>query len=326
MLFDLHYWQQRIAMTFDDLLDMSASQWNGAIAEHLGVTIEALRDNMSMRQNLPMTEDKIRMVSRSAPVAKVTADPELPGQSSKDEGFGPQEIDGAAIHGKIIPNIDLSGSNLVALYFNGSVVFNSLVIGARIVESVFSNTTFNMVDFTRAHFEDVTFYRCRFVDVVMDNCSFRNCKFVDTTMISCQLTSANIDASSFIGHGMSECTMYSASLRGCDLSMTTFVGCDLGDASMCSNQNTDVSYINVRMIGVDLIHSTYNGVTANNVEYDGPFTELFTNDMQSGTPAFIDELLDSAGEMPADDDKEYDPTADGSDDDDDDDEDGEAFP
>lgn len=295
-----------------NLIELNADEWNQLIADKMEIDVSILTDQLSLRQTLSMTEDKINVSMdkvRIGNIARKTVSEYLNGtkwaseddsesekyippddryiKNTNDEEYSGDEIiiESLACYGKVIAGIDFTGSVLDGSFFSGCVFFNCIFSNTGLNNSKFINCIFNLCDFSGTGMDNVHINRSRFIDCVLDRASIDYSYISDTIMIACQFIGVTAMYSHITYSGINECILKGINLKGCEFITSSVISSDFSDSIFKSSSILDSVFMRCDFTGADFSNTSYNLITSDAIKYDGEYIGIFSMDSGLFHPA-----------------------------------------
>lgn len=293
---------------FKNLLELNADEWNTMVSAQLGIPVEILKNTFNMRQTLSMTEDKVKLNVDQLKLDSLAKESSREYETKvkwasedvdeKNKYVPPQdrfvnkttnessyEVTAFACIGKVIVGVDFSQCGLEKSLFNGCTFFNCIFDNASFDSSTFLNCTFNVCDMSNLNCTRVQFSRCRFIDSTFDRAIVDYSIFTDCMIIACQFINASLMYANFSYTGLNECSFAQSTLRDSTFCVSSIISTNLSDASFRNSKLLDVALLRCDCTGTDFLGVQYNSISAQEIAYDGPYTELFLMSREVFSPA-----------------------------------------
>lgn len=174
----------------------------------------------------------------------------------------------------ILPQIDLSGLNIINCDFEGSILF----------KANFTATKFVNVDFKGSFLEKAKFVGAELRDTKLNytflrKCEFRNAYFDNSDLEGADLEGARLEGASLKWSNLRETNLSKASLSGADLYRADLVGTDLREATLIETNFEGASLRGVDFSKSYLLYSKSSELLG----YEKSIFDMyFDNDQQKG--------------------------------------------
>jgi fluoroquinolone resistance protein len=297
------------ALTFKDLVDLKADEWNTQVASEYDIDVEELKDIIT-RRDLRLIENRLQNNITKEEIEDLASD-----QKSEDtfnselfkEGdvsvvYEPTVldkfiirisdtediVDSVAITGKVIIGAKFSNSNLSNSYFCGCTFYKCDLTDVDFGNSVFVSCDFIDCEMTRVDFTGSTisrshFYECILVSstfdyVALSECMFVACDFDFATFIQCRI----------LFTGFSDCALTNVDWKDSDIVQSTFTNCNCRDGDFKRAVMVVSILIRVRLIGCDLNSLSVTCLTISECEYEDKYKHFFEMEHLLYSPAIFE--------------------------------------
>lgn len=296
-------------LTFKDLVDLKADEWNTQVAFEYGVNVEELKDIITRRdlrliENLiqhNVTKDEIELLAShqqsndelnislfkegdTSVVYEPTVIDKFVVRITDTEDI----VDSIAITGKIIIGANFSKSNLSNSYFCGCTFYR-----CNLTEIDFSNSVFVACDFIlckmpSSDFTGSTISRSHFYECNISSTTFDYVALSDCMMVGCDLHLGTFIQSRILFTGFSDSELQNVDWKDSDIVQSTYTNCKCVDSDFKRTVLIDSILIRVNLIGCDLNSLSVTCITMSECEYDHKYKHFFEMEHLLYSPAIFE--------------------------------------
>lgn len=278
---------------FDDLVNVSADEWNKSIADGFGITIEQLQDYILTRE-IDSTKKLIKLKINKAKVKKlgnsqINVDKQLYEENDDDSIYeasliekftvtlsdDEKLVDSIALTGKIIIGFDFSKSKLTESYFCHCTFYNCKFDYSTLNDSTITNCNFTRCSFIDVDFTGCTIARSKILECTLNHSNFEYANISDCSIILSFLNSIKISQARLLFTGFSD-----TDIDKSDWKDSTLVQCSLSNVKLTNNDLRRASFIDsifirVDFTGADFELASVTCITSAMCFYDPVYKDFF---------------------------------------------------
>ena len=317
----------------DDLLNLTAFEWNSKLAEEFGFDYEAMVSTCNDYRYAVLSEDHFHaVVEHSNEVVKEVLDRNTAVANKQSEKEDSEDVESENTHeleiisdeNLIYKNISTYRRAISGVYFNPGQEYRGYLffgldfsacemIGAIFEECIFNNCTLNDVGFT-----DAVFIGCKFIECEITKCEMSDTIWTKTSTYGVTFNSSCIEKSNIfemISHmtGFIACEMDGSSMTACHFHQVDFDSSSLKNAKAVYNVMTSSKMINSNLRGINFVSNKLIGCELSRLHVDNAiqYANSFTASSVSSelieffaTGEYVDDEFSEAGEIETGDDNE----------------------
>lgn len=310
-------------LTFKDLVDLKADDWNNRVALEYGIGVEDLKDQI-LRRELRLLENRIKQRITKEEIDSLSKEQKLLDDINlellKDGDYNSiyepvsidkfkikitdteDIVDSIAITGKIIVGANFSKSNLSDSYFCGCTFYqcklidvdfgNSVLVGCNFVDCDMKSIDFNGSTITRTHF-----YECQMNKSLMDYVAL-----TDSMLVGCNISYMSTTQSRILFTGFNDCVSIGVNWKESDIVQCSFTNCEMNESDFKRVTLVDSILMRCSLMKCDFNSLSVTCITLFECEYDSKYNHLFKMESLLYSPSkfeWTDELSDEeSGDTP----------------------------
>jgi len=309
-------------LTFNDLVDLKADEWNSQVALEYDINVEDLKDIVTRRDlkllenrlHHNITKDEIDILASnqqsddernvalfSAGDVSVIYEPTVIDKFVVRISDTEDIVDSVAVTGKIVIGADFTNSNLSNSYFCGCTFYRCNFTGVDFGNSVliscdFISCTMPSIDFTGSTISRNHFYECNLRKSTFDYVALSDCM-----MVACDLTFTTFIQSRILFTGFNDSELVGVDWKDSDIVQSTFTKCNAQDGDFKRAVLVDSILIRVNLLGCDLNSLSVTCLTISDCKYESKYNHFFEMDHLLYSPSvfewddeidFIDDIDD----------------------------------
>ena len=261
---------------FYDLINLTADEWNQAIATELDYSVEHLKEVITAR-GLSIAGKRTRIeVNRQMIniLAKTQQDDDkinvMEYRESPDDDIlyratlldkftvnisGDEEVNSIALTGKIMVGFDFSNVDLSHSYFCHCIFYNCVFNNCSLENMVISNCTFTRCSFVGADFTSSTIGRSRFFESTLDKVAFDYTSISDCSFVVSDFNDASFIQSKVLYTGFSDSEGSNSDWKDTDI-----IQCSFSNSNLSKCDFKRATMVDDIFIRVDLSDSDFSSV------------------------------------------------------------------
>lgn len=296
-------------LTFHNLVNLKADQWNRLVADVYDVPVEELKELVLMKDlksldsqlRYDISKDNIEALANYQ--ASIDHENALKYRDGDDSVLYEPSIidkfrvkvtdtkdivDSIALTGKIVIGADFTKSNLSDSYFCGCTFYNckfnevnfgnSIFVSCDFITTSLKHTDFNGSTMSRCHF-----YECNLTSSVFDYVALSDCMVVNSVMDEMSAVQSRI-----LFSGFSDCVMDDAKWKDTDIVVSTFTNVSMKNIDFKRSVISDSIFIRTDLTGCDLSSLSVTCITITDCKYDDRYKHFFDMEQLLYSPSVFE--------------------------------------
>ena len=277
---------------FNDLVNLTADEWNKKMSTELGVSVEHLRAHLVVKETLTRSEDRLNITVMKAKVSnEFKKETNSMGESflvtPKLSKYVLRMRDGdeiiahsIACTGKFIIGMDFRDSELSGSYFCDCVFFNCDFSKSQMDTTVFNGCVINNCFFHGVDLSTSYIIRSSILDSVFNDSTLDNSTIIDTMFIGVQGVMCKMSDTRISGSGFVESFFIGSQMPGSFWVMTSSIMTEFRDSDMSESSFLDCIFTSSDFRGCSFKDSNFSCVTVSRNKGDAKMNELFEESIQ----------------------------------------------
>lgn len=296
-------------LTFKDLVNLKADEWNERVAIEYDISVEELKD-IVIRRDLRLLENRIKHQVTKDEIEEMASDQkeidlfnvDLFADGDNSVIYEPTVldkftvkisdtddiVDSIALTGKIVVGADFSKSNLSDSYFCGCTFYQCNLRDVDFGNSVFVSCDFIACDMTSLDFTGSTISRSHIYESSLVGSHFDYVAMSDSMVVESNMDRSTSIQSRLMFTGFSDISMVSLDWKDSDIVQCTFTHCDLKDSDFKRVVMVDSMLIRSNLIGADLNSLSVTCISMSSCTYDEKYKSFFEMDHLLYSPAVFE--------------------------------------
>jgi uncharacterized protein YjbI with pentapeptide repeats len=296
-------------LTFKNLVDLKADEWNTLVAAGYDIDVEELKDIITRRE-LRLLENKLQhniTKDEIEELAVIQQDEDSLNVELFNEGdtsivYEPTVIDkfvvritdtedivdSIAVTGKIIVGANFNKSNLSNSYFCGCTFYKCDLSNVDFGNSVFTSCDFVSCDMVSSDFTGSTIARTHFYECLLSSSTFDYVALSDCMVVACDLNKVTFIQCRVLFTGFTDSTLINVDWKDSDIVQCTFTICNCSDSDFKRAVIVDSVIIRTNLMGCDLNSLSVTCLTISNCEYEDKYKHFFEMEHLLYSPAIFE--------------------------------------
>jgi uncharacterized protein YjbI with pentapeptide repeats len=296
-------------LTFKDLVDLKADEWNTKVAEEYGIPVEEIKEQI-LRRDLRLldnrlthriTKDEIEQMAEeqklldrtiveifkdgdSSVIYEATAIDKFKIKITDTEDI----VDSVAITGKIIIGATFRNSNLSSSYFCGCTFYQCNLSNVDFGNSVFIGCDFVNCNMHNIDFNGSTISRCHIYECNMNSSVCDYVALSDSMIVACNLDDLSITQSRILFTGFNDCSCVNVKWKESDIIQCAYTSCDCKHSDFKRVTLVDSIIIRCILIGCDLNSLSVTCITVSDSDYDDRYKHFFEREHLLYSPSIFE--------------------------------------
>lgn len=277
---------------FNDLVNLTADEWNTKMSADIGISVEQLRAHLVVKETLTRSEDRLNITVKKAKLStEFKKETNSVGESflttPKLSKYVLRMRDGdepiaysIACTGKYIIGMDFRESELSGSYFCDCVFFNCDFSQSKMDTTVFNGCVINNCFFHDIDLSMSYIIRSSILDSVFNDSTLNNSTIIDTMFIGVQAMMCKMSDTRISGSGFVESFFVGSHMPGSFWVMTSSVMTEFRDSDMSESSFMDCIFSSSDFRGCSFSNSNFSCVTATRNQGDAKMNALFEESIQ----------------------------------------------